>query len=171
MFEKRQLHSIFHPNRDRIAGPISDGRALTWDTKNTDPQKPVCVAVDNSYSTGANGVIGRLNEGTACLARLLRDDAVTARRIRLAGFTFGGGLKAFTNGFVPVAEFHPPRLSPTGDTPMGDALVQICGHLKAFKELCISVAVECSTVECLVMTDGEPTDSRETLAAAARAMV
>ena len=170
MSDNRRLLSGSHLNRDMISGPLSDGRALAWDAKNTDPQKPVCVVVDNSYSTGFNGVILRLNEGTDCLARLLREDAVTARRIRMAGFSFGGGLKAFTDGFVSAAEFHSPRLSPTGDTPMGEALVQICDHLKAFKELCTTVAVECDTAECLVMTDGSPTDSRETLAAAGRAM-
>lgn len=166
-----QLRNLLCNRRIASDAHLLASSVAAFDPKNTDPQKPVCLIEDDSFSTGANGVIDKLNEGIACLADLLREDPVTARRIRIAGFSFGGGLKPFTEGFVSAADFRPPRLSPAGDTPMGDALVRICDHLKAFKEFCTSAAVECATAECLVMTDGEPTDSRETLTTAQQAMI
>jgi len=171
MFKNSQL-SHFLPRKGReLQGPIEIGLSQTFDLMNTDPQKPVCLVEDNSYSTRQNGVIDRMNEGVESFARELRQDRIAARRIRVAGFSFGGGLKAYTDGFIPAADFYPPVLSSTGETPMGRSLLTICDHIREFKEFCVEAAVECGVVEVLVITDGMPTDDAETLAAARQAMI
>ncbi len=171
MFKNRQL-PLFRLTRGRdLQRPTKSDLPQTFDLMNTDPQKPVCLVEDNSYSTRQNGVIDKLNEGVESFARELREDRIAARRIRIAGFSFGGGLKAYTDGFTPAADFYPPVLSSTGGTPMGQSLLTICGHVRAFKEICVEAAVECGVVEVLVLTDGMPTDDAETLTAARQAMI
>jgi len=170
MFKNRQWLQCRPPNEGTLNGSAVSGLPQTLDLQNTDPQKPVCLLIDNSYSTGSNGVIGELNEGISTLAELLREDRIAARRTRIAGFSFGGGLRAFTDGFVQASDFRSPVLSPSGGTPMGQSLLSICDHVQSFKEICTEAAVECGVVEILVMGDGMPTDSAKILAAARHAM-
>lgn len=148
--------------KQQLLLPGQCGFRKPFDPSSSLPQKPICLLVDNSLST-SNGIIDQINRGRMGFAKLLQKDSTVAKQVRIAKFSFGGGLREITDGFVSVAGYRPDDLIADGNTPMGESLIQIIGQIRLFKELAIKVSVELLTFEVVILTDGVPTDRSDVL--------
>lgn len=125
---------------------------------NPEPRCPVVLLLDTSYSmTGAK--IDALNEGLLHFHEELASDSLAMKRVEVAIVTFGPVEDA--GDFVTADRFQPPRLTPGGNTPMGQAIVHAIDMLRARKDHYRSAGVDFYRPWIFMITDGAPTDSVE----------
>lgn len=127
-----------------------------------DPRCPLALLLDVSESMGTsnNGrrpAIDQLNEGLLELKRALGADDLARRRVEPAVVTFGGSVKV-RSGFVPVANWEPPRLSAGGSTPMGAAIHTGIGLVRQRRREIAADGLASFKPWMFLITDGSPTD-------------
>jgi uncharacterized protein YegL len=101
--------------------------------------------------------IAELNAGLATYKDELAADSLAAKRVEVALVTFGGEVTT-VNDFSSVAQFHPPGLHASGDTPMGAAILRATELLQARKQLYKQNGVQFYRPWIFLITDGGPTD-------------
>lgn len=138
---------------------------------NPEPRCPVALVLDTSASMHGEA-IEELNEGLRDLDRALKADNLAALRVELSIVTFGGQVQALNlktgkpmegfnaqAAFVTIDEFQPPRLSASGNTPMGEAVSRALALLRERKEIYKQNGLDYFRPWMFVITDGKPTDA------------
>lgn len=125
---------------------------------NPEPRCPVVLLLDTSLSmSGAK--IDALNEGLNHFHEELASDSLAMKRIELALVTFGP--VEVVQDFVAAADFFPPKLEPSGNTPMGAAVVKAIEMLRTRKDAYREGGVDFYRPWIFLITDGAPTDRTE----------
>lgn len=137
-------------------GRIRDG--------NPEPRVPCMLLLDVSSSMSGDK-IQELNAGLATIRSELLKDEQAARRVELAVVTFGGRVQV-AQDFVAPAEFKPPVVAADGDTPMGAAILKAFDLVEQRKARYEASDLDSYEPWIFMVTDGEPTDGDEVLAAA-----
>jgi len=133
---------------------------------NPEPRCPCLLLLDTSGSMNGRP-IDELNAGLRIFKEELSSDAMAMQRVEVALMTFGP--VQILSGFQTADLFQPPTLSPTGDTPMGAAIVQGLDMLEARKATYREAGVGYYRPWVFLITDGSPTDDWQHAAARVRA--
>jgi uncharacterized protein YegL len=124
--------------------------------ENPEPRCPCLLLLDTS--TSMNGrPIGELNAGLRVFKEELTSDPMAMQRVEVAVMTFGP--VQVLSEFQTADLFQPPTLSPTGDTPMGAAIVQALEMLEARKAIYKQAGIAYYRPWLFLITDGAPTDN------------
>lgn len=133
---------------------------------NPEPRCPCLLLLDTSGSMNGQP-IAELNAGLRIFKEELNSDAMAMQRVEVALMTFGP--VQVVSEFQTADLFHPPTLTPTGDTPMGAAIVQGLELLEARKATYKQAGVGYYRPWVFMITDGAPTDSWRVAAEKVRA--
>lgn len=139
---------------------------------NPEPRCAVVLLLDTSGSMHGQA-IAELNDGLKEFDNAMRSDPLASLRVEVAVVTFGGNVRALnvtTDGnreipadaeqaFVTADSFHPPTLSASGETPMGEAVRRALALLHDRKEVYKRNGVDYFRPWIFLITDGNPTDS------------
>jgi uncharacterized protein YegL len=122
-----------------------------------------------TYRAVSGGVsrIDLLNEGLRAYHTDVTTDPLAAQRVEVSVITFGGTVQTVTP-FVSAQQFTPPTLTPTGDTPMGAAILQAIEAVAERKRLYKQNGLHYYRPWIFFITDGGPTDEWKTAAAKVR---
>lgn len=122
---------------------------------NPEPRCPVVLLLDTSLSMSGEK-IEALNEGLNHFHEELASDSLAMKRIELALVSFGP--VSVEQEFTAAADFVPPRLEPSGNTPMGAAVMKGAELLRARKDAYREGGVDFYRPWLFLITDGAPTD-------------
>ncbi|MEM7696389.1 MAG: VWA domain-containing protein [Pseudomonadota bacterium] len=132
--------------------PFGDGSEFI---DNPEPRCPVVLLLDTSYSmSGAK--IAALNDGLLQFHEEVASDSLAAKRIELSVVTFGP--VTVLSDFGPVTAFEAPTLEPSGNTPMGEAIVRAAALTRARKDSYRTGGIDFYRPWLFLITDGAPTD-------------
>lgn len=147
--------------------PFAAGTPFNFDNfaENPEPRCPVVLVLDTSGSMRGQPM-SELNEGLRAFKDELAADELAAKRVEVAIVGFGP-VRTVTD-FVSAAAFYPTELQAEGDTPMGAAVTQALSMVEARKAVYRSNGISYYRPWVFLITDGGPTDSWESAAAAAR---
>lgn len=122
-----------------------------------------------TYRVVSGGVtrIALLNEGLQAYQTDVMSDPLAAQRVEVSVITFGGTVQT-VSPFVSASQFIPPTLVPTGDTPMGAAILQAIEAVSERKRLYKQNALHYYRPWIFFITDGAPTDAWQAAAAKVR---
>lgn len=123
---------------------------------NPEPRCPCILLLDTSGSMNGKP-IAELNAGLRTFKEELTSDTLAAQRVEVAVVTFGP-VKVVSE-FQTADVFQPPTLAPTGDTPLGAAIVEGLDMLEARKQAYKQSGVSYYRPWVFLITDGAPTDS------------
>ena len=129
---------------------------------NPEPRCPLVLLLDVSGSM-AGAPIRELNDGLQSLQMDLLGDSLASQRVEVSIITFGGTVQTVTP-FVTAAQFFPPTLVTSGDTPMGQAIRSGIEAVTERKKLYRQNGVHFYRPWIFLITDGGPTDSWKTAA-------
>jgi uncharacterized protein YegL len=132
---------------------------------NPEPRCACLLLLDKSGSM-AGRKIDELNAGLRQFQEELLKDDLAAKRVEVAIVSFAP--LTIDNDFVSASAFSPPILEAQGDTPIGAAIMQGLSLLEARKTLYRQSGVAFYRPWIILMTDGGPTDSISSAAAAIR---
>jgi uncharacterized protein YegL len=133
---------------------------------NPEPRCPCLLLLDTSGSMRGSP-IDQLNQGLQVFKQELASDDMAMQRVEVAVITFGP--VRVISDFQTADVFQAPSLSPTGDTPMGAAIVQGLEMLEARKSMYKQAGVSYYRPWVFMITDGAPTDSWQHAATMVRA--
>ena len=128
---------------------------------------PCVLIVDGSTSMKESGAIASLNEGLQQLANDLKADDDTADGVQIAILRMGGDVAELT-GFVDASEFNPPTVIANGSTPLGKAVDRAMSMIDEQKQRYRENGVSYKRPWLWIMSDGQPTDAWQPVAARAR---
>ncbi len=124
---------------------------------NPEPRCPCLLLLDVSGSMQGEP-IQQLNEGLVQFKDELFADQLAQKRVEIALITFGGTVNVLSE-FQNPANFQPPNLEASGNTPMGEAITKGLELLKKRKETYKTNGVSYYRPWVFLMTDGGPTDN------------
>jgi uncharacterized protein YegL len=124
--------------------------------ENPEPRVPCVLLLDVSGSMSGQP-IAELNEGLITLKDTLSADSLASKRAEIAIVTFGGTVNVIQD-FVTAAQFQPPHLIASGNTPMGQAIVTGLEMLAARKSAYRTNGIAYYRPWAFLITDGGPDD-------------
>jgi uncharacterized protein YegL len=130
--------------------------------ENPEPRCPCVLLLDTSVSM-KGAPIDELNSGLSVYREELAGDSLAAKRVEVAIVTFGP-VKTVQD-FTTAEQFNPPKLEPTGDTPMGAAINQAVDMITTRKATYRSQGIAFYRPWIFLITDGAPTDDWHAAAA------
>ena len=138
---------------------------VSFDPTNPDPRVACVLVLDTSGSMHGER-IDQLNQGLVEFHNALQSDSVAQSRVEIAIVTFGPA--QLTQDFISAANFTPPVLQASGDTPLGAALQQALDQVALRKQLYKDNGTPYYRPWIFLITDGAPTDGSAWQAAATR---
>jgi uncharacterized protein YegL len=145
--------------------PFSGSFGAASFADNPEPRCPCLLLLDTSGSM-QGAPIQELNDGLRFLKEDLMTDSLASKRVEVGIVTFGPvDLK---QDFTTVDTFQAPELQPTGDTPMGAAIVRGLQLLRDRKSQYKSNGISYYRPWIFLITDGAPTDDITAAAAQVR---
>lgn len=132
--------------------------------ENPEPRCPCVLLLDNSMSMDGEPV-RQLNSGLQVYQEELLSDDLAAKRVEIAVVTFGGKVATVCD-FTTAANFTPPSLTVSGNTPMGSAINHAIDMVEDRKQVYKANGIHYYRPWLFLITDGAPTD--EWRAAASR---
>ncbi len=137
---------------------------------NSDERAPLVLVLDCSGSMLDDNKIGLLNDGLKTLATELKNDPIAARCGRVLVISFGGDNNVELMGdWTDAMDFTPPDLRAGGMTPMGAAMRCALDEIEAQKGQMRSAGVSYKRPIVMLLSDGEPTDEWQQVAADCKA--
>lgn len=122
---------------------------------NPEPRCPCVLLLDTSASmTGAK--IEELNQGLLTFSEELRADSMAAKRVEIAMITFGP--PDILQPFITADALYAPKLTASGDTPMGAAIELGVGLVADRKATYKASGIGYYRPWLFLITDGAPTD-------------
>ncbi len=134
--------------------------------ENPEPRVPCVLLLDVSGSMGGNP-ISELNAGLVIYKDELIADGLASKRVEVAVVTFGGQVQTVCD-FTTAAQFCPPTLTVSGDTPMGAAINRAIDMLQERKQIYRSNGIAFYRPWIFLITDGAPTDEWKSAAQRAK---
>ena len=132
---------------------------------NPEPRCPCVLLLDVSGSMNGRP-LDELNAGLSIFRDELSADSLAMKRVEVGIVTFGP--VKVENAFTSASTFFPPTLQSQGDTPMGAAIIQALNMVEDRKRDYRGNGISYFRPWVFLITDGAPTDSWETAAAAIR---
>ena len=120
-------------------------------------QRCACVLLLDTSGSMEGRPIQELNEGLRAFKADLMADSLAAKRVEVMIVTFGP--VQVVQDFVTADQFQPPHLVITGDTPMGQAVVEGLEQIERRKAIYKQHGVPYNRPWIFLITDGAPTDS------------
>ena len=132
---------------------------------NPEPRCPCVLLLDVSGSMSGRP-LDELNAGLTVFKDELSADTLAMKRVEIGIVTFGP-VKVETP-FTSASTFYPPNLQSQGDTPMGAAITQALNMVEDRKRDYRANGISYYRPWVFLITDGAPTDSWQSAAAAIR---
>jgi len=123
---------------------------------NPEPRCPCILLLDTSVSMRGRP-LDELNEGVRVFKDQIMADTMAVQRVEVALVTFGPVHRVAE--FQSVDQFQPPHLMPTGDTPMGSAILTALEMLDERKKAYKAAGISYYRPWVFLITDGGPTDN------------
>ncbi len=133
---------------------------------NPEPRCPCVLLLDTSGSMRGHP-LDELNRGVQTFRTEILTDKLATQRVEVAVITFGPVNKV--SDFQTLDHFNPPHLQPTGDTPMGAAIVSGLDLLDERKQYYKAAGISYYRPWVFLITDGAPTDNYQEAAHRVRA--
>jgi len=137
---------------------------------NSDERAPLVLVLDCSGSMLDDNKIGLLNDGLKTLETELKSDPITARCGRVLVISFGGDNNVEIMGqWTDAMDFTAPTLMAGGLTPLGTAMRCALDEIESQKAQMRSSGVSYKRPIIMLLSDGEPTDDWQQVAADCKA--